>query len=248
MGVLLQAFYQIGTNGVPLPPDGGMTTSWWNHLAGQANAFRQSGFTAIWLPPAMKGGSGKASIGYDVFDDYDIGSKLQKNTNQTRYGSREELTRCVAMMRANGLDVYADLVENQRSGGTGPGGFTFRYAGANGVEGKGRFPKDAIDFHPTVPEDPNVPGPDFSFGSDLAPINGGNPKGSVAGKLVDSADWLTRSLDLQGYRLDHVKGQLAIFCGGCSQASQWRANSPYPSISTPTSAKYKTGSSTRWAA
>jgi glycosidase len=211
MGVLLQAFYQIGANGVPLPPDGGMTTSWWNHLAGQANALRQAGFTAIWLPPLTKGSSGKSSVGYDVFDDYDIGSKRQKNTQETRYGGREELTRCVAMMRANGLDVYADLVENQRSGGTGPGGFTFRYAGANGMEDKGRFPKDAIDFHPTVPEDPDVPGPDFSFGSDLAPINGGNPKGSVAEKLIASADWLTRSLDLQGYRLDDVKGQSSDF-------------------------------------
>ena len=116
------------------------------NLAAHANALRQAGFTAIWLPPFTKGASGKASIGYDVFDDYDIGSKLQKNTKETRYGSREELTRCVAMMRANGLDVYADLVENQRSGGTGPGGFTFRYDGANGMGGKGRFPKDAIDF------------------------------------------------------------------------------------------------------
>jgi alpha-amylase len=80
MGVLLQAFYQIGSNGVPLPPDCGMTTSWWNHLAGQANALRQAGFIAIWLPPSLKGGSGKGSVGYDVFDDYDLGSKLQKNT------------------------------------------------------------------------------------------------------------------------------------------------------------------------
>src|SRR5690349_8980326 len=96
MGVLLQAFYQIGTGGVPLPPDGGMTTSWWDHLAAQAGALRQAGFTAIWLPPVMKGASGKASVGYDVFDDYDIGSKTQKGTMQTRYGTREELIRCVA--------------------------------------------------------------------------------------------------------------------------------------------------------
>src|ERR1700760_669676 len=148
MGVLLQAFYQVGTSGVPLPPDGGMTTSWWNHLAAQAKTLREAGFTAIWLPPVTKGGSGKASIGYDVFDDYDIGSKNQKGAMETRYGNREELLRCVAMMRANGLDVYVDLVENQRSGGSGPGGFTFRYPGADGAAGKGRFPKDAIDFHP----------------------------------------------------------------------------------------------------
>ena len=211
MGVLLQAFYQRGNSGVPTPPDGGLTQSWWDHLAGQAAELRQAGFTAIWLPPVTKGASGGASVGYDVFDDYDLGSKDQQGTVATHYGTREQLTRCVAMMRANGLDVYADLVENQRGGGNGPGGFTFRYADADGIVGGGRFPKDAIDFHPNVPEDPNVPGPDISFGSDLAPINGGSPRGSVAARLIDSADWLTRSLDLQGYRLDDVKGQSSDF-------------------------------------
>jgi alpha-amylase len=211
MGVLMQAFYQRGSEGVPLAPEGGLTNSWWEHLAGQAEAFGKSGFTAIWLPPVTKGASGTASIGYDVFDDYDIGSKHQKGTTATRYGTREQLLRCVAMMRANGLDVYADLVENQRAGGSGPGGFTFRYADADGTAGGGRFPKNPDDFHPNVPQDPDVPGPDFSFGSDLAPIRGGNPPGSLANRLIDSADWLTRSLDLQGYRVDDAKGQSSDF-------------------------------------
>lgn len=211
MGVLLQAFYQLGSDGVPIPPAGGLTRQWWDHLAAQAADFSRAGFTAIWLPPVTKGASGKASVGYDVFDDYDLGAKNQQGTVATRYGTREQLTRCVAMMRANGLDVYADLVENQRGGGGGPGGFTFRYADADGVVGGGRFPKDPDDFHPNVPEDPNVPGPDFSFGSDLSPINGGHPPGSLAGRLIDSADWLTRSLDLQGYRIDDAKGQSSDF-------------------------------------
>jgi alpha-amylase len=211
MGVLLQGFYQLGTNGVPLPPEGGLTGSWWDHLAAQAASFSRAGFTAIWLPPVTKGASGKASVGYDVFDDYDLGSKNQMGSIATRYGTREQLTRCVAMMRANGLDVYVDMVENQRGGGSGPGGFTFRYADADGVVGGGRFPKEPDDFHPNVPQDPNVPGPDFSFGSDLAPINGGHPRGSLAGRLIDSADWLTRSLDLQGYRIDDAKGQSSDF-------------------------------------
>jgi alpha-amylase len=211
MGVLLQGFYQVGTDGVPIPPAGGLTRSWWDHLAAQAASFSRAGFTAIWLPPVTKGASGRASVGYDVFDDYDLGSKNQKGTVATRYGTREQLARCVAMMRANGLDVYADLVENQRGGGSGPGGFTFRYADADGVVGGGRFPKDSDDFHPNVPEDPNVPGPDFSFGADLAPLNGGHPRGSLAERLIDSADWLTRSLDLQGYRIDDAKGQSSDF-------------------------------------
>lgn len=211
MGVLLQAFYQRGNAGVPEIVEGGRTVPWWDHLAKQAQALRAVGFTAVWLPPVIKGASGKDSVGYDVFDDYDLGSKNQKGSIATHYGTREELTRCVAMMRANGLDVYVDLVENQRGGGSGPGGFTFRYADADGHVGGGRFPKNPHDFHPNVPPDPNVPGPDFSFGSDLSPINGGNPRGDCGNKLIEAADWLTRALDLQGYRIDDVKGQSSDF-------------------------------------
>src|SRR6266436_2374845 len=210
MGVLLQGFYQRGNIGVPSPADGDHIDAWWDHLAKQANQLGMAGFTAIWLPPLTKGGSGKDSVGYDVFDDYDLGSKNQIRTVATHYGTREQLARCVATFRANGIDVYADLVTNQRGGGGGPGGFTFRYADADGQVGGGRFPKNPENFHPNVPEDPNVPGPDFSFGSDLAPING-KPKGYVFNGLIDSADWMTRTLDVQGYRIDDVKGQSSDF-------------------------------------
>jgi len=128
MGVLLQAFFfgPENVHGVPSPLDGDQKIpSWWDHLAGQAHAFRQSGFTAVWLPPALKGASGSLSSGYDLFDDYDPGSKNQKGTTPTRYGSREQLERCVAIMRANGIDVYADLVENHRDGDDGH--FNFQY-------------------------------------------------------------------------------------------------------------------------
>src|SRR6266446_7019159 len=114
MGVLLQGFYQRGDKGVPSPADGDHIDAWWDHLARQARTLQQVGFTAIWLPPVTKGASGTLSIGYDVFDDYDLGSKNQKGSVATRYGTREQLARCIAIMRANGMDVYLDLVENQR--------------------------------------------------------------------------------------------------------------------------------------
>lgn len=206
MGVLLQAFYQRHNNGVPSPGTGDDGDWWWDHLAKQAQSLAKAGFSAIWLPPVNKGANGVKSIGYDVFDDYDIGSKNQKGSIPTLYGNREQLTRSIAILRANGFNVYVDLVENQRAGGGGPGGFTFRYADAEGNPAGGRFPKDPDDFHPNVPEDPGtVPGQDFSFGSDLAPING-KPPGYVFNGLIDAADWLTRSLDIQGYRLDDTKG------------------------------------------
>jgi galactose oxidase len=210
MGVLLQGFYKLPPNrAVPSPADGEAGTPWWwDHLAAQANNLRKAGFTAVWLPPVLKtsAGSHPGSDGYGPFDDYDIGSKDQMGTVPTRFGSREQLQRCVAMFRANGLDVYLDMVEHHRDGD--PGNFVFRYKGAEGKPGIGRFPKDPLNFVPNVPRDPNLGGPardDFPFGRELAPINA-KPPGYVFNGLIDAADWLTRALDVQGYRLDDVKG------------------------------------------
>ena len=213
-GVRLQAYYLRadgaggGERGVPCPADprDQVKDFWWDHLARQAPALRDAGITAIWLPCPNKGASGTASFGFDLFDDYDLGSKNQKGAVSTRFGTREQLMRCVAIMRATGIDVYVDLVENQRAGGSGPGGFTFRYADADGNPTGGRFPKDKDSFHNRdIAQDPDVFGPDFSFGPDLAPING-KPPGEVAAGLKNSADWMTRSLDIQGYRFDDAKG------------------------------------------
>ena len=220
-GVLLQGYYLRAEivdgkrveRGVPSPadPKDHVTNFWWDHLAKQAQALRAAGFTAVWLPAPHKGASGTASFGFDVFDDYDLGSKNQKGAVPTRYGTREQLARCVAILRANGLDVYVDLVENQRMGGTGPGGFTFRYADTDGRVPGGRFPKDRECFHNRdIPQDPDVFGPDFSFGPDLAPING-KPKGFVSNGLKAGADWMTRALDIQGFRFDDAKGVSTIF-------------------------------------
>jgi alpha-amylase len=201
MGVLLEGFFFGSTIG--------QSESWWDHLARQSRELSRSGFTAIWLPPPLKGSSGGFSNGYDPFDDYDLGSKNQKGTVATRYGSREALQRCVAVMRANGIDVYVDLVENQRDGDDGH--FKFQYNDAFGKSGGGRFPKGPSDFHPFVPQDPGVFSDQFTFGRDLAPINGGSPRGACGEQLIAAAEWLTRALDVQGYRLDDVKGVSTVF-------------------------------------
>jgi len=206
VGVLLEGFFFGLTSGPGI--------FWWDHLAKQANDLATSGFSAIWLPPPLKGASGGVSNGYDPFDDYDPGSKDQKGTVPTRYGSREALERCAAMMRANGIDIYLDLVENQRDGDDGHFNFAYKDAFGNLApqhNQQGRFPKGPIDFHPHVPEDPGVFSDQFSFGRDLAPINGGKPKGKCGAQLIDAADWLTRALDVQGYRLDNTKGVSTVF-------------------------------------
>src|SRR5258707_10513976 len=83
MGVLLQGFFKSLARrptgkpvevGVPSPGDGDAAAPWWwDHIAVQARQFGAAGFSAVWLPPVLKGGNGTRSIGYDVFDDYDLG-------------------------------------------------------------------------------------------------------------------------------------------------------------------------------
>ncbi|MCC6485733.1 MAG: hypothetical protein IT209_12900 [Armatimonadetes bacterium] len=195
--VMLQGFYWD----VPSPAAGDkLAPWWWDQLASEAEELGRSGFTSVWIPPVLKGASGGFSVGYDPFDDYDLGSKDQRGTVPTRYGTREQLERSVAVMRANGLAVYVDLVLNHRNGD--PGNYTFAYNGAGGVPGTGRFPKSAKDFHPNVPQDPDVPADIASFGRDVAHVNGAR----IGEGLKDSVDWMTRALDVQGYRLDYVKG------------------------------------------
>lgn len=235
--VLLQGFYKRGMYvAVPCPtdphdPEG--VDWWWDHLAKDATDIAKAGFTAIWLPPVTKAeqGSAAAALGYSVFDDYDIGSKNQKGVVHTRYGTREQLTRLAAILRANGLDLYLDLQLNHRKGGGGQDEMTFSYAGAFGHPSGGRFPKNKECFHsrypggkvpsefkPEIPQDPAVPdgigelqiGSKVYFGPDLAHING-RPEGYVSGGLVASVEWLTRALDARGYRLDHVQGISAVF-------------------------------------
>ena len=214
MGVLLQGFFKLPPNSaLPSPADGNQAVAWWwDHLAAQAHALSLVGFTAVWLPPVLKTaqGAGRLADGYGAFDDYDIGARSQKGSVPTRYGSREQLQRCVAIFRANGLDVYLDMVEHQRMGDAPP--FVFRYPGANGTPGTGRFPKNPSNFvgasAPQVQRDPNLGGPvadDFPFGRELAPINAVPPR-YVFDNLIAASDWLTRALDVQGYRIDDVKG------------------------------------------
>jgi galactose oxidase len=210
MGVLLQGFFKMPPNqAVPSPADGDTSIDWWwDHLAGQANDLRRAGFTAVWLPPTLKTSDGNkpGSDGYGPFDDYDIGSKNQKGSLATRFGNREQLQRSVAVLRANGLDAYLDMVEHQRVGDTTP--FVFRYLGADGTPDIGRFPKNPSNFVPQVPRDPALGGPpsdDFPFGRELAPINA-KPPHYVFDNLIAAADWLTRALHVQGYRIDDVKG------------------------------------------
>ncbi len=217
MGVLLQAAYRRSKGvSVPSPVDGDNSVPWWwDRLASQAKSLRLSGFSGILLPPVLKtsAGASTGADGYGTFDDYDLGSKNQFSV-PTRFGTREQLQRCVAVLRANGLDVYVDAVLHQRDGGNDG---VYEYLAADGITRNGRFPKRHGCFvgdpaQGYIWRDP-LPGPvqdDFAFGDELAPINA-VPKNYVRDGLIEAGDWLTRSLGVQGYRVDDVKGLAVSF-------------------------------------
>lgn len=97
-------------------PDNGLH---WKRLAAQAAELKKAGINMVWLPPAYKGAAGGSSVGYDVYDMYDLGEFDQKGSVRTKYGTREEYLNAVEELQKNGIEVIADVVLNHRMGADG---------------------------------------------------------------------------------------------------------------------------------
>ena len=96
----------------------------------------EAGYGSLWLPPPTKG-SGGLSVGYDMWDPFDLGSKDQRNSVRTRYGTEAELLEMIETAHRFGLRVYFDNIMNHRA---------FEVPGYN--------ENTAIDIYPgMVPED-----------------------------------------------------------------------------------------------
>lgn len=94
------------------PQDGSL----WKKLEKESPRLAEIGITAVWLPPAFKASSGGYSVGYDVYDLFDLGEFDQKGTVRTKYGTKEEYLKAVKTASKVGLQVYADIVVNHLAG------------------------------------------------------------------------------------------------------------------------------------
>ena len=74
----------------------------------------EAGYTSLWLPPPTKG-SGGGSVGYDLWDPFDLGSKDQKGSVRTRYGTEAELLEMMEVAHRFGIRVYFDNIMNHRA-------------------------------------------------------------------------------------------------------------------------------------
>jgi alpha-amylase len=106
-GTMMQYFHWY------LPADGNL----WKQVKEQATYLAELGITALWLPPPYKAAAGGYSVGYDVYDLYDLGEFDQKGTVRTKYGTRKELEEATNALHTAGIQVIIDVVVNHKGGG-----------------------------------------------------------------------------------------------------------------------------------
>ena len=81
----------------------------WERCVAQAAELKRAGINMVWLPPAYKGAAGSKSVGYDVYDTYDLGEFEQKGSVATKYGTKECYLRAVQEFQKNGIEVLKEL-------------------------------------------------------------------------------------------------------------------------------------------
>ena len=204
MGVIMQAFYW------DCPAIEGKGYAWWDHLAGEVPALEAAGFTALWLPPASKAANvGGMSMGYDVYDYYDLGKYPQKSVRKingedevrTWYGSEQELKSLIRAAHGKNLKVYADLVLNHNNGADAEeyNPITQRMWWTRFTPQSGLFTRDWTCFNPS----PYRAIDTTAFGDmpDLCHIN---PRVSTG--ILNHAKWMIEEIGFDGFRYDFVKG------------------------------------------
>ena len=86
----------------------------WKEIAAKIPELAEAGYDSIWVPPPTKG-SGGLSVGYDLFDRFDLGGKDQRGTVSTRYGTEAELLRLIETAHRFGIRVYLDTIMNHNA-------------------------------------------------------------------------------------------------------------------------------------
>ena len=86
----------------------------WADMTKKMPEIAEAGYDAIWVPPVAKGSS-VYSIGYDLFDPFDLGDLNQSGTTATHWGTKAQLQELVRTAHRFGIRVYFDNVMNHRA-------------------------------------------------------------------------------------------------------------------------------------
>lgn len=86
----------------------------WREITRKMPELAEAGYESIWVPPPTKA-SGGLSVGYDLWDRFDLGGKDQRGTVSTRYGTQQDLLELVRVAHRFGIRVYFDNVMNHNA-------------------------------------------------------------------------------------------------------------------------------------
>jgi glycosidase len=86
----------------------------WKEITQKMPELAEAGYDSIWVPPPTKG-SGGLSVGYDLWDRFDLGSKEQKGSISTRYGTEAELVELLLIAHRFGIRIYFDNIMNHNA-------------------------------------------------------------------------------------------------------------------------------------
>ncbi len=110
-------------------------STWENIEKKMPDAF-VAGYSGFWFPPPSKADTGGFSVGYDVFDRFNLG----KPEDRTLYGTEAGVKQMVRIVHRAGMRAYFDYVPNHNG---------FRDASTPGFVAAGDYP----GFVTTLPDD-----------------------------------------------------------------------------------------------
>jgi alpha-amylase len=80
----------------------------WQTIENRMPDIFQTGYGQMWLPPPQRADTGNLSVGYDVFNRFDLGSPR----NETLYGTENALKSEISTAHSAGIKSYTDLIWN----------------------------------------------------------------------------------------------------------------------------------------
>ncbi len=80
----------------------------WTTIENRMADIFQAGYGQMWLPPPQRADQGDGSVGYDVFNRFDLGGPR----NETLYGTETSLKTATGAAHRAGVSVYTDLIWN----------------------------------------------------------------------------------------------------------------------------------------
>jgi alpha-amylase len=80
----------------------------WNTINNRMVDIFETGYGRLWLPPPTRADSGDGSVGYDIYDRFDLG----RPSKETLHGTELGLKTLVRTAHATSIDVYTDQIFN----------------------------------------------------------------------------------------------------------------------------------------